>query len=74
MPAGTFMVRRFGRLWPLHAAILALYILLEFVALVVERHLGNFAAHPAFTGDKSPHPIVTNLLLVQSLGLENIFT
>ena len=72
--AGTFMIRRFGRLWPLHAALLALYILLEFVALVVERHLGNFAAHPAFTGDKSPHAIVTNLLLVQSLGLEDMFT
>ena len=72
--AGTFMLRRFGRLWPLHAAILALYILLELAALLVERHLGNFAAHAAFTVDKSPRSIITNLLLVQSLGLDDMFT
>lgn len=72
--AGTFMLRRFGRLWPLHAAILGLYILLELAALLVERHLGNFAAHPAFTVDKSPRSIITNLLLVQSLGLDDMFT
>ncbi len=70
----AFMLRRFGRLWPLHAAMLALYILFELAALVIERHRENFAAFPAFTGDKSPGSIVTNLLLIQSLGVEDGFT
>jgi peptidoglycan/LPS O-acetylase OafA/YrhL len=72
--AGVFMLRRFGRLWPLHATMLALYILFELMALIVERHWGNFAAFPAFTADKSPSAVVTNLLLIQSLGIEDGFT
>ena len=70
----VFMLRRFGRLWPLHAAMLALYILFQLVALFVERHWGNFAAYPAFTGDKSLGSIATNLLLIQSLGVDRQFT
>jgi peptidoglycan/LPS O-acetylase OafA/YrhL len=72
--AGVFMIRRFGRLWPLHAAVLALYVALEFVALAIEGHLGNFAAHPAFTYNKTPDSLLTNLLLIHSLGIHDHFT
>jgi peptidoglycan/LPS O-acetylase OafA/YrhL len=72
--AGVFMIRRFGRLWPLHLAVLALYIALELVALVIEGHFGNFAAHPAFTYDKTPSSLLTNLLLIHSLGIHDQFT
>jgi peptidoglycan/LPS O-acetylase OafA/YrhL len=72
--AGVFLVRRFGRLWPLHAAMLALYVAVELAALVIERHLGNFAAHPAFTGGKTLPSLLTNLLLIHSLGIHSQYT
>jgi peptidoglycan/LPS O-acetylase OafA/YrhL len=59
--ARDFARRRFARLWPLHAAMLAALIGLELV------HLAT--APGAFTGGRSPFAILTNLLLVQSLGL-----
>ena len=66
---GSFAIRRLGRLWPLHAAMLAALIGLELL------HLGIAHWHPiageraAFTADRSPYTILTNLLLIQSLGL-----
>jgi peptidoglycan/LPS O-acetylase OafA/YrhL len=58
-----FVRRRFARLWPLHVAMLAALIGLELV------HLAT--APSAFTGGRSPFAILTNLLLIQSLGIHD---
>ncbi len=58
---GRFMVRRLGRVWPLHVAVLAAYVALELARLAL-----HFDAATPFTGDRSVAAIFTNLLLVQA--------
>lgn len=62
-----FMMRRFGRVWPLHAAVLA---------VMASFHLARLAAglangHPSnpFVGDHSLGGLAASLLLVHSMGL-----
>ena len=55
---GWFSLRRFGRLYPLHFVVLAIYVGLECWALWV-RH------EPAFTDDKSLGSLVQHLFLIQ---------
>ncbi|MGN6149177.1 MAG: acyltransferase family protein, partial [Rhizomicrobium sp.] len=62
----SFAIRRFFRLWPLQAAILAAFIALELYR--------NFATGTGFTGERSIFAIFTNLALVQSLGLHDMLT
>ncbi|HEY8949860.1 MAG TPA: acyltransferase [Rhizomicrobium sp.] len=62
----SFAVRRFFRLWPLQAAILA-----AFIALELYRYL---ATGTGFTGERSIFAIFTNLALMQSLGLHDRLT
>lgn len=64
--AASFAMRRFFRLWPLQAAILAAFIALEFY-----RYL---ATGTGFTEERSIFAIFTNLALVQSLGLHDMLT
>jgi peptidoglycan/LPS O-acetylase OafA/YrhL len=64
-----YSIRRFGRIWPLHAAMLALLVAYESVKLVLEHTRGlTFFAAP-FVGGTEPWAVVTNALLIQSLGL-----
>ncbi|MEI9994996.1 MAG: acyltransferase [Rhizomicrobium sp.] len=70
----SFVLRRFGRLWPLHAAVLLALIGLECVRLAMMHHLHGVAARPAFTGPNSVFAIFTNLALVQALGLHDALT
>jgi hypothetical protein len=70
----SFVIRRFGRLWPLHATMLAALIALELVQLVVQ-HIHPLPHDPgAFTGGRSVFAIVTNLLLLQDFGLHDTLT
>ncbi|WP_376959506.1 acyltransferase [Azospirillum sp. A26] len=65
----NFLVRRLGRVWPLHATTLIAFIPLEIVkALAVS---GETAA---FTGRFAPSSILSNLFLVHSLGIEDGLT
>jgi len=65
----SFVIRRFGRLWPLHVTILAALIAIEFAHLAIS-HIHPLAGdYAAFTQGRSPYAIVTNLFLVQALGL-----
>ncbi|WP_109096820.1 acyltransferase [Azospirillum sp. TSH64] len=65
----NFLVRRLGRVWPLHAATLIAFIPLEIVkALAVS---GETAA---FTARFAPSSILSNLFLVHSLGIEDGLT
>lgn len=67
--ARSFVVRRVGRLWPLHMAVLVLFILLEALKLAVVStgHVGSDS--PAFTDTKAFDAIAANILLIQSLGV-----
>ncbi|WP_295226270.1 acyltransferase [uncultured Brevundimonas sp.] len=59
--AGTFMVRRFGRIWPLHLLMLAAFIGLELARLIL-----HFDSAPPFTRDRSIEAMFTNLALIQA--------
>ena len=65
----TFAIRRFGRLWPLHVAMLAALVVLELTHLAIAHWHPIAGERAAFTADRSPYTILTNLFLVQSLGL-----
>jgi peptidoglycan/LPS O-acetylase OafA/YrhL len=67
--AGIFLVRRMGRVWPLHAATLVAFIPLEIV-----KALGIHGEAAAFTGRFAPSSILSNLFLVHSLGVESELT
>lgn len=58
-----FLIKRVARVWPLHAVMLGLFVLLEVI-----RALTHFDSVPPFTGDRAPWGIVTNLLMIQALG------
>jgi peptidoglycan/LPS O-acetylase OafA/YrhL len=64
----AFVARRFGRLWPLHAFVLMLYVASEFVKWV--GHGAGVSVHTQpFSGTTSIGTIGANLLMVHSLGL-----
>jgi peptidoglycan/LPS O-acetylase OafA/YrhL len=64
----AFAIRRFGRVWPLHAAILVPFVFTELLKLLLTVK-GFSAALPPFTGDMSIPGLVANLFLVQSMGV-----
>lgn len=65
----SFVLRRFGRLWPLHAVMLIALIALEGVHLVIAHWHPIAGERAAFTADRSPLAILANLFLVQAFGL-----
>lgn len=69
-----FMVRRFGRLWPLHAAMLALFVVGEGANHLFFALSGQADAFRPSTNDNTPYSILTNLLLIQAFGLHNSLT
>lgn len=58
-----FLLRRFGRLWPLHVAILGVFVAVS----LIQGDLGHDERH-------SVGAIVTNLFLVQGLGMHKELT
>jgi peptidoglycan/LPS O-acetylase OafA/YrhL len=64
----SFVIRRFGRLWPLHAAVLAALVVIEVSHLAIQQWHPIAGEHLAFTASRSPFALVTNLFLVQALG------
>lgn len=69
-----FMRRRFWRLYPLHLLVLIAYVLLETAELLVFDGLLGGVGGNAFSGDRSIQSIVSNLLLVHSLGVHDYLT
>jgi peptidoglycan/LPS O-acetylase OafA/YrhL len=65
----TFVLRRFGRLWPLHVAVLLALVAIEFSRLAIAHFHPITGEHAAFSSDRSVYAIMTNLALVQSFGL-----
>jgi hypothetical protein len=72
----AFMVRRFGRLWPLHVSILAFLFGLELLKLVAARHGWVVFAHVPFdpAGYATWDSLATNFFLIQSFGLHSSLT
>ncbi len=68
-----YVIRRFGRIWPLQAATLAVLVAYELVKLVVATLSGRTFSSPPFTagGIDIVRAIPTNLLLIQSLGIHD---
>ena len=67
-----FVVQRLGRVYPLHAVMLLLYLLFETAKALVPS-LGS-ASDPAFSGSNDISSIVANILLVQAWGFEDGLT
>lgn len=67
----AFLVRRLGRLWPLHAAVLLALVMLEAVKAAAVLHLGLAVDNPPFHGETSATAIATNLLLIHALGIHD---
>lgn len=71
-----FMMRRFGRVWPLHAALLAAFVAVEFAKLFASQALGIAAAEAAFAplGRASLSHLPANLMLLHALGFDDRLT
>ncbi|MCX8255043.1 putative Acyltransferase [Beijerinckiaceae bacterium RH AL1] len=68
-----YIVRRFGRIWPLQAATLALLVGYELLKLVLQAGFGRqFSTAPfSHEGYNLLSAIPTNLLLIQAIGLHD---
>ena len=70
--AVRFTVMRFARLWPLHIAMLALFVLLELAKLGFSRADGSMALDSQpFADGHTLWEVVTNILFLQSFGLHS---
>jgi peptidoglycan/LPS O-acetylase OafA/YrhL len=68
-----FLWLRVGRLYPLHLAFLLVFLAFEVAKFVAEKQLGIVADKPAFTVNNG-YSLLTNVLLIQSLGLHHSLT
>lgn len=68
-----FMLRRFGRVWPLHAFVLLLFVASELLKLVLSQR-GLPTHEPPFSGRYTVGAIGANLFLVHSLGFHELET
>ncbi len=62
---GNFVIRRFGRLWPLHVAMFLPFLMFELLRLVS----GASDDSPPFTGYRAPGTIPVELAFLNSVGL-----
>jgi peptidoglycan/LPS O-acetylase OafA/YrhL len=69
----SFIIRRFGRLWPLQASVLMVFVGLELVRLVLLK-FGAFSADQAAFSNNTLSSLSTNLFLVHSLGVHDRLT
>ncbi len=72
--AKEFLIRRFGRLYPLHLATLSFMVLLEVAKFIVMARSGVVAGEPPFAGSSSLTALLGNLVLVNGLGFFSTFT
>lgn len=71
-----FMLRRFGRVWPLHCVVLIAFIGLELVKLGISHASGIVAGSPPFDphGRASLANLPSNMLLLHALGFDDRLT
>ena len=70
---GIFMIRRLGRVWPLHLAVLAAFVAVEGVKWGLSNGLGVTAGQPPFdpSGRAALATLPSQILLTQALGLHS---
>jgi peptidoglycan/LPS O-acetylase OafA/YrhL len=68
----NFLLKRIARLWPLHMAILSIFVLSELIKLIISHWVAT--GTPAFFDGNSVLAIFTNLLLIQSLDIHKQLT
>jgi peptidoglycan/LPS O-acetylase OafA/YrhL len=68
---GSFVLRRFGRLWPLHFALLIAFVGYDLLKLVLTNFLHAAVRAAPFQGDNSVVSLIQNALLMQSVGLHS---
>jgi peptidoglycan/LPS O-acetylase OafA/YrhL len=61
----AFALRRIGRLWPLHVAVLIAWLLAQLVSASLA---STIAMHAAFTDGRSPVGFIATLFLIQGFG------
>jgi peptidoglycan/LPS O-acetylase OafA/YrhL len=64
-----FLLRRFGRVWPLHAAVIAALLGLELAKLGATRLAGVQFNSPPFSGTLALSGLLPSLLLIHAMGL-----
>lgn len=69
----SFAIRRFGRVWPLHMAVLLVFILLELAKLYARARGMGMETRP-FSDSFSVPAIFTNIFLMQTFGLDSGLT
>ena len=70
---GNFIGLRLGRIYPLHLAMLLAFLAVEITGWVYWDRGGQLARMP-FDDAHSPGSLITNLFLVQSIGLHDTLT
>ena len=68
-PLGKFMLLRFGRLYPLHFAILMLFLAGDFIQLIFPSLQSGATYAPFSAPGEGPRYILANLFLVHSFGV-----
>lgn len=70
-PVGRFLWLRIARIWPVHAVVLAVYVIIEIVlALTGASHSGRVP----FTGTRDPWALIPTLLLIQAFVMPSVGT
>ena len=69
-----FLIRRIGRLYPLHLVTLGAVLLLELARWAAGSVTGSTMGRPVFTGDTELWALPANILLVHALGIFRDFT
>jgi peptidoglycan/LPS O-acetylase OafA/YrhL len=70
---GAFALRRFGRLWPLHAVVLVAFVIVESGKAFMAARGASFYA-PPFSGTTSPSAVLMHLGFAQAMGIQDQLT
>ncbi|BBE74750.1 acyltransferase family protein [Oharaeibacter diazotrophicus] len=68
--SAAFLVRRLGRVWPLHAAVLTLFVGAELAKMVAAAGFGYVPHFAPFTGQRPLDTLLPNLLLIHVFDTE----
>ena len=70
---GTFALRRFSRLWPLHAVVLLAFVVAESGKAFMAARGASFYA-PPFSGSTAPNAVFMHLAFAQAMGIQDHLT
>jgi peptidoglycan/LPS O-acetylase OafA/YrhL len=70
---GTFALRRFSRLWPLHAVVLVAFVIAESGKALMAARGASFYA-PPFSGSTAPNAVFMHLAFAQAMGIQDHLT